>query len=112
MKCKYKLKDTNLTQADFITSEPVHEEDSVDRNESTKVFEPVGHEHRCGIDIPHYAYLMRVNEHLFRILRMVVITIVILGEDEAEKDAQAIVLLCIHLVYIVYLRVFRPPCKR
>eukprot|EP00210_Caulerpa_lentillifera_P004682 g4467.t1 len=89
-----------------------HEEGPNNADDHSRRYEEVPAENRYRIDVSEFSYTIRVCEKLFSLVKMVLITCIILGEDSAENNAQAYVLLVIHIIYLIYLRAFRPHCSR
>eukprot|EP00210_Caulerpa_lentillifera_P004694 g4478.t1 len=95
---------------------PVHlienEQETNNADDQSRRYEEVPEENRYPIDVSEFSYTMRVCEKLFALVKMILITCLILGEDNPKSDSQAIALLTIHVVYLIYLRVIRPHCSR
>lgn len=65
-----------------------------------------------GLENTSIGHAIQVSGKVIELLKLVFIAILISGEDDPSSTAQAIVLLVVTVVYMILLRVFRPPNSR
>lgn len=65
-----------------------------------------------GLENTTIGHAIQVRGKVIELLKLVLVVILISGEDDPSSTTQAIVLLAITVAYIILLRVFRPPISR
>ena len=67
---------------------------------------------RASWEHTRMASVFQVSGIVLKLVMMILIACIVLGEDDPENNKQAVVLLSISIVYLVILRIFRPYSKR